>query len=112
VPDAPTDSERATALAGDGVGRAGQHADKTEDAEQDLLLRDTEDEDDQTHDDPGAAEQESPHDSGSAYAATHGGGELGILGVERPLHLLEQTLLVVGERHVDLLRRTVAAPTE
>ena len=36
---------------------------------------------------------------GAQVGAAQGRGELGVLGVEGALHLLEQSLLVLGERH-------------
>ena len=105
----PDDPGGATAtLVGDRVGGTGQHEDETEAAEHDSeharVLGHAHDKQDQADDDASGTEQQPPPGPCASGRTAHGRGELRVLGVERTLHLFKQALLVLGERHVDLLQ--------
>ena len=53
----------------------------------------------QSDDDADSTDERTPTVAAAQVVAAERGSELGVLGVQRPLHLLEQSLLVLGERH-------------
>lgn len=92
------------ALGGYRVGGPGQHENESQDTEDDQLLGHPDDEQNESDHDADSTEKQAAPGAGASGRTAHGRGELGVLGIQRPLHLFEQALLVFGERHVDLLQ--------
>jgi hypothetical protein len=97
-------------MPGDCVRRASKHADEPRDAHGDahsaVLKGHPQDEKDKAEDETSNASHESASRARAPRHTPHSRGELWIFGVEGALHLLKQALLVIGERHDDLLMRT------
>jgi hypothetical protein len=97
-------------LAGDGVGRTPEHADEAKYPDRDIVVGHAKDENYEPEHYARAPNSKPPTGPWPSVCAAHRRGKLGVLGVQRTLHLLKQTLLVIGERHFDLLTVTPVVP--
>src|SRR5690606_32376379 len=80
---------------------AGEHDDEADDAEPPELARDADDGEGDARDDDECAEG----DSRGVDATPTGRGKLRVTPIEVPLHLIEQSVLVLGEGHAPMIRR-------
>ena len=87
------------------VAEAADEQDETDHAEHDDVGQQADQHEAEPDEHAGDAEQDRTAESAMAAGRTHGRSELGILCVERLLDLVQQSLLMLGERHDALLHR-------